>query len=252
MGARSPFVGGGYGEKWGQVSICREEWRRGVGSKAEWGQKWRNEMEKWGQVSICRRVRREMGPGLHLSRGVEAWSGVKGGVGSKAEWGQRRSGVFCPLQNHSRAHWKWPHNLSLRALSSRLTLPFEPGRFLCEVPLVEISHHPADDPPQEAGKRHGERHLGSVTRSRRLCPVIRFDSCAGRAEPKPSTRFQRGDRPLGGRNGARSPFVGGVDAWCGSQVFSPLHIIRSLRRTSAAETSLTGFVAEFLNSREKT
>ncbi len=32
--------------------------------------------------------------------------------------------------------------------------------------------------------------------------MIRFDSCAGRAaeEPKPSTRFERCDRPLGGRH----------------------------------------------------
>src|SRR5688572_28835869 len=91
---------------------------------------------------------------------------------------------------------------SLRAPSSLLTSAFEPGRFLCKVPLVEAPHHPADDPPQEAGKRHGERHPGAVSRSRRLCPVIRFDRWAGRAadEPKPSTRFERCDRPLGGRH----------------------------------------------------
>lgn len=82
---------------------------------------------------------------------------------------------------------------SLRAPSSLLTSAFEPGRFLCEVPRVEAPHHPADDPPQEAGKRHGERHPGAVSRSRRLGPVIRFDRCAGRAadEPKASTRFER-------------------------------------------------------------
>ena len=32
---------------------------------------------------------------------------------------------------------------SLRAPSSLLTSAFEPGRFLCKIPLVEAPHHPA-------------------------------------------------------------------------------------------------------------